>query len=297
MPEWQSTLLTRHGLGENYLATARKWFIPVARAIAKHQSGAGRPILIGVNGSQGSGKTTLTDFLCCCLEADFGLTSARLSLDDVYLTRADRAELGTRIHPLLATRGVPGTHDMTLLLDTLKALLDPAHAVGSRLPAFDKSIDDRSPLSDWVEVATAPSVILLEGWCMGATPQSPALLAEPINNLEREEDAQGVWRSYVNDCLTQQFPPVYALVDQWLMLQAPSFDCVFRWRQEQEKKLALSRGGMTDEMMDDAELVRFVAHFERLTRHCLSTLPDRVDHLLVMDERRAIIAAHIEAPA
>ena len=289
--------MTRHALGKDYLATARKWFIPVARAIAKHQRGAGRPILIGVNGSQGSGKTTLTDFLCCCLEADFGLASARLSLDDVYLTRADREDLGTRVHPLLSTRGVPGTHDITLLLDTLQALLDPAVAVGTRLPVFDKSLDDRRPSSDWAEVTAAPSVILLEGWCLGAMPQSPALLANPINALEREEDAQGVWRSYVNDCLTRQFPPVYALVDRWLMLQAPSFDCVFRWRQEQEKKLALSRGGMTDEMMDDAELARFVAHFERLTRHCLSTLADRVDHLLVMDERRAIIDARMRAPA
>lgn len=285
--------MARHGLGENYLANAREWFIPVARAIAAHQNGANRPILVGVNGSQGSGKTTLADFLCCCLEADFGLPSVSLSLDDVYLTRADRQRLGESVHPLLATRGVPGTHDIPLLLHTLQTLLDPGKAVGSRLPRFDKSIDDRAPADTWPTVTEAPAVVLLEGWCLGAEPEAPGDLIEPINALERDEDANGLWRSYVNDCLAQQFPAVYAPVDQWLMLQAPSFDCVFRWRREQEEKLAAQRGGMTDEMMDEPALARFVAHFERLTRHCLATLPERVDHLLVLDEQRAIVGARV----
>ncbi len=293
VPEWQSALLARHSLGTEYLDSAREWFTPVADAIASHQNSASRPVLVGVNGSQGSGKTTMADYLCCALEAEHGLSSLSLSLDDVYLPRAVRQRLAGEVHPLLATRGVPGTHDIPLLLETLRALLDTDAAVGTRIPRFDKAQDDRVPTADWPSVDTAPAVVLLEGWCLGVLPQPPESLRQPINALERDEDADGRWRNYVNDCLASEFPPVYDLVDQWLMLQAPSFDCVLRWRQEQERKLAAQRGGHSARMMDDRALVRFVAHFERLTRHCLATLPSRVDHLLVLDGNRSVVASRI----
>jgi D-glycerate 3-kinase len=295
VPEWQSALLERHGLGQEYLASAREWFIPVAQGIAAHQNSAKHPILIGVNGSQGSGKTTMADYLCCVLAAEFGLPTLSLSLDDVYLPRAERQRLAVDVHPLLVTRGVPGTHDVPLLLDTLKALLDSETAVGTALPSFDKSRDDRVPPGQWQQVETVPAIVLLEGWCLGAEAELAEALAEPVNALERDEDDDGRWRHYVNESLAREFPPVYALVDQWLMLQAPSFDCVLQWRREQEHKLADRRGGMTGQMMDDQALERFVAHFERLTRHCLDTLPPRVDYLLQLDDQRAVIEARIGA--
>ena len=293
MPEWQSDLLARHDLGPDYLGSAREWFAPVVHAVAAHHNGAGRPVLVGVNGSQGSGKTTFADYVCSALEHECGLTSISLSLDDVYLPRAERQRLAAEVHPLLATRGVPGTHDIPLLLGTLRALLDADTAPGTAIPRFDKATDDRVPHSEWLRVGTPPAVVLLEGWCLGASAQSQAALREPTNALERDEDPDGRWRGYVNDALTKAFPSVYDLVDQWVMLQAPSFDCVLRWRQEQERKLAQQRGGMSDQMMDERELVRFVAHFERLTRHCLESLPPRVDHLLVLDENRSVIEARI----
>ena len=85
-------------------------------------------------------------------------------------------------------------------------------------------MDDRVPESGWRRVDTAPAVVLLEGWCLGASAQSPEALREPVNTLELEEDPDGRWRSYVNDALARAFPSVYALVDQWVMLRAPSFD-------------------------------------------------------------------------
>ena len=194
-PEWQSALLTRHGLGPDYLDSAREWFTPVVRAIAAHHYGANRPILVGVNGSQGSGKTTLADYLCSALAHEHGLASVSLSLDDVYLPRADRQRLAGEVHPLLATRGVPGTHDIPLLLATLTALLNSDAAIGTPIPRFDKATDDRVPDAGWPRVDTAPAVILLEGWCLGAPPQSPSSLQAPVNALEREEDPDGRWRT------------------------------------------------------------------------------------------------------
>lgn len=290
LPHWQAALLQRHQLGTSYLEAALSWFMPLVDALAAHQKGAGRPVLIGLNGSQGSGKTTLSDFLCTALQEIHQLPALSLSLDDFYLPRQERAELARSVHPLLATRGVPGTHDMALLQHTLDRLLDPGSAPGLALPRFDKAMDDRVPQAQWQLVPDPPAVVLLEGWCLGASAQTPEALREPVNDLERSEDADGVWRSFVNEALAADFPALYDRVSQWVMLKAPSFECVYRWRQEQEQKLAAARGGMGERMLDDTALHRFIQHFERLTRHCLATIPSRVHHLYTLGPEREISA-------
>lgn len=279
--------MQRHQLGADYLATARKWFAPLAGILAAHQRGAGRPLLVAVNGCQGSGKTTLADYLCQCLTHHHGLRCASLSLDDFYLTRAERRALAATVHPLFATRGVPATHDGALMLRTLQRLCEGGGGELA-LPRFDKSRDDRAPEADWERVDLPLDVVLFEGWCLGVEAQAPEQLHRPVNTLERDEDPAGEWRGYVNAVLARDFPPVYRLVDCWVMLAAPSFDCVLRWRQEQEDKLRAT-GAAGDRTMDAAALARFVQHYQRLTEVALATLPGRVDHLFRLDERRRVI--------
>ena len=248
------------------------------------------PLFVGLNGSQGSGKSTLCDYLCTALAADGGLKAVNLSLDDVYLTHDERLRLGERVHPLLRTRGVPGTHDMALLGHTLDQLA--ATTPGSvAVPRFDKSIDDRHPRERWSDTSTPLDVVLLEGWCLGARSVDERELTEPLNELERREDPDGSWRRYVNTQLREHFEPLYERLDFWVMLAAPGFETVLRWRTEQERKLADAVQGRGDGLMDDAELQRFVAHFERCTRQCLADLPRRVDILFSLDEERQIVAA------
>ena len=123
MPDWQGAFLAQHQLPPAYLDSALKWFAPVGELLREHQSGASGPILVGVNGCQGSGKSTLCDYLCEWFAAEHGLRAIALSLDDFYLTQSERRQLAEDVHPLLATRGVPGTHDIPLLMATLDALL------------------------------------------------------------------------------------------------------------------------------------------------------------------------------
>ncbi len=287
---WRQQFLHRHKLDAGYLATAQHWFDPLAEQFAVHHNGASGPLLVGVNGCQGSGKTTFCDYLCTALDAEYGLRAIALSLDDFYLPRAERRALAARVHPLLATRGVPGTHEMPLLQATLDALLAMTGAEQVAVPRFDKGTDDRYPPAQWDRVALPLDIVLLEGWCLGAGPQTAAQLATPCNALERQEDPDGQWRQYVNQCLATDFPPLHARIDRWVMLQAPSFDCVQRWRQEQENKLIARHGGEAPaRAMDAAALARFIQHYERLTRHCLETLPEKVDVLLRLDEQRRIV--------
>lgn len=217
----------------------------------------GRPAVIGIAGAQGSGKTTLARAL-----ADrFG--GAGFSLDDVYFTHAERAALGARIHPLLAVRGPPGTHDLDLAHVTLDKLVR-GELVG--LPRFDKLADDRDEEAPYRGPA---NVVLVDGWCLGATPQDEAALSEPINAVEREADGDGSWRRYVNAALAGPYQTFFGRFDVIVHLAAPSFDSVLDWRCEQEAGLL----GLPPAELPTArraELARFVQHFERITRHMLA---------------------------
>ncbi len=217
----------------------------------------GRPPLIGIAGAQGSGKTTLAR----AAARRFG--GVAFSLDDAYLTKAERAALGREVHPLLATRGPPGTHDLALAERTVDALLAGAPAV---LPRFDKLADDRA---EPMTVEAPVRVVLMEGWCLGATPQDAAGLARPINALERDEDPDGAWRIYANDALAGPYQAFFGRFDAILHLAAPSFDAVLDWRCEQEAGLlGLKREDLPPERRE--ALARFIQHFERITRHMLN---------------------------
>lgn len=297
IPQWQNAFLQRHQLDIAYLKTAKKWFAPLTRTLVDQQNSVHRPVLVALNGCQGSGKTTVADYLCTSLIEEYGLRAIALSLDDFYLTHGERRALADSVHPLLATRGVPGTHDMVLLRQTLEQLLQACRPEPVAIPRFDKAADDRRPISDWDRIAAPVQLVLLEGWCLGARPQPIDLLSQPLNDLERDEDPAGLWREYSNEVLRREFQSLYSLVDQWIMLCAPSFECVFEWRREQECKLAATLSPeQAGKLMDDDALRRFIQHFERITRSCLTELPDKVNHLFSLDEQRQIKAySHLYA--
>jgi D-glycerate 3-kinase len=277
----------RHQLPTSYVGTAERWFVPLADQLASAVS-AGELRVLGIVGSQGSGKSTLAGLLEVLLTEVHGLGVVSLSLDDFYLTRAEREKLADEVHPLLATRGVPGTHDVELAIETIRQLL-LSHKGEVRVPRFDKARDDRRPKDQWDAVDSPADLVILDGWCLGVKAEHPASLAEPVNRLEREEDPEGRWRAYVNYCLKERYPPLFALMDRLILLKAPSFDCVYKWRLQQESKLSRHKG---DRVMSEAQLRRFVEHFERITRHCLSTLPARADLIFELNEQQAITRCH-----
>jgi D-glycerate 3-kinase len=129
-------------------------------------------------------------------------------------------------------------------------------------------------------------VVLFEGWCVGARAQAAAMLAEPVNELERLEDSAGLWRRAVNDALTGANQQIFARIDVLALLAAPGFDVVAGWRTQQEHELHRRTG----HGMSDAEVARFVLFYERLTRHILSEMPDRADVLIRIDRARKIEA-------
>jgi len=268
MSEALAALIEAERLPGGYAAVVEEYWRPLAGAIAGKPRAAGRPLVVGVNGAQGSGKSTLCRFLEPLL-AEHGLRAVTLSLDDLYLTRAERQEIAGDHHSLFATRGVPGTHDVELGMALLDHLLAGKPA---DLPQFDKAADDRS--REMLRIEGPVDVVLFEGWCVGAAPQSADALRDPVNDLERLEDPDGTWRREVNRRLATDYAELFARIDLLVMLKAPDFAAVRANRRLQEDKL-----GAGPAVMDDAKLDRFLAHYQRLTGHMFAEMPARADVL------------------
>jgi D-glycerate 3-kinase len=276
-----SNFLAEHGLTADYHEHAQKWFNPILDDMVLHKNNA-KPTFIGINGCQGSGKSTLADYAKCYLADQHGLSVEAISIDDFYLSKAARQQLAKEVHPLLAVRGVPGTHDIQLALHVFAALLaqQPCH-----IPRFDKSQDDTLPQAQWTKVAQPVDIVILEGWCVGLTPQDENLLTTACNHLERFEDPQSIWRKYANRAL-ETYQSLFSYLDALWMLQTPSFKCVYQWRLEQEQKLATKSSGSG--IQDEKQIARFIQFYERLTNHGLHTLPYQADVVWHLDKQRRI---------
>lgn len=235
--------------------------------------------VVGLTGGQGTGKSTLARVMSVMLEQGFQRRTVVVSLDDYYLPHGARQALAERVHPLLASRGVPGTHDVPALQEALRGLREGRHV---ELLEFNKAHDDRSPVTrGWDGVN---DVVLLEGWCVGARAQGAAALERPINALEREEDPDGRFRDYVNDQLAGPYRTLWEELDRLIFLAVPNLAAVRRFRGEQEQKLRASAQGRG--VMSDEQLERFIQHYDRLTQAMLDEAPRYADVVVRLDATR-----------
>jgi D-glycerate 3-kinase len=293
-PQLIQNFLHTERLPGAYGEDARHCFVPLAaELIQRCNSADSEPLFVGINGAQGTGKTTLSKFLThYCREA--GLQVVELSIDDFYLSKAARLALAEEIHPLLATRGVPGTHDTKALHVCLDRLLNSEVFDATSIPRFDKATDNPAPKQHWSLVHGPVDMVILEGWFIGVGPEAESNLSEPINELEAQSDQTGCWRRYVNATLATDYAPLFSHIDMMLMLQAPSFEQVYAWRGLQEEKLRQSRqearGSDLTGIMSTAQLSRFIQHFERLTRHSLATLPASADLVFSLNQAHRVVA-------
>ena len=265
------------------------WYAGMTAHLAEWASRVETTPLIGFSGCQGSGKSTLVRAMAHVLREAHDVAIAVLSLDDFYLPKGARQAMAETVHPLFATRGVPGTHDLALLTRTIAAL----RGTGSvPLPRFDKATDDRTEMVHWRQESAPVGLILLEGWCIGIPPQPVEALVQPVNETEANKDSDRVWRAEVNRHLESDYATLFAELDALLLLQAPSFDAVFNWRWQQEQQLSRlfqrDHPTLTDPTMTQSEVADFVLHYQRLTEHGMATLPDRADCVWELTEDRSV---------
>jgi D-glycerate 3-kinase len=243
----------------------KSFLIPVSFWISKRVNKK-KPLIIGLAGGQGSGKTTISSILTLILKKYFKLNVFKVSIDDFYKTRKDRKSLSKNKHPLLMTRGVPGTHDVDLMLNFFKKIKDK-NFKSLQIPTFNKAIDDRCQKNLWYKIKTKPDVVIFEGWCVGARPQLNSQLKKPINSLEKVYDQGGKWRAHVNNQLKTKYKTLFKQLDELLYLKAKNFSLLREWRLKQERKLwvqAINKKNL--KIMSSGDVINFMQTYQRITQ-------------------------------
>ena len=243
----------------------KSFLIPVSFWISK-RTNKKKPLMIGLAGGQGSGKTTISSIITLILQKYFKLKVFKVSIDDFYKTRKDRKLLSKNKHPLLMTRGVPGTHDVDLILKFFKKVQSKSFK-NITVPKFNKAMDDRCKKGLWYKLKSKPDIVIFEGWCVGAKAQTIKQLKNPINSLERVHDQGIKWRSHVNKQLKTKYKSLFKQLDGLLYLKAKNFNILRNWRLKQERKLWIQTKNKKNlKIMSSGDVINFMQTYQRITQ-------------------------------
>ena len=270
------------------LRQLKNFYLPICDKLFKLYKSKNRTLLIGLSGSQGSGKSTISQILKIIFHLNFNLNVVSFSIDDFYKTSSERKKMSKSIHPLFMTRGVPGTHDSKMLYNTIKILLKKKFKF-IKIPKFDKSIDDRCKNSQWLKIRSKPDVVIFEGWCVGAKPQNVNKLKKPINNLEKFQDKNLIWRKFVNNNLKTHYKKLFKNINYFLYLKASSFSQLQSWRIKQEKKLffkSKNRKGL--KIMSNNDIINFMQTYQRITQNMFKETPKNSSIIFNLNSKHQI---------
>lgn len=227
-------------------------WLPVTLDLAIARQKLNRTFVQGILASQGAGKTTLCIILQSILSY-FGFSAATLSLDDLYLTCAERQILQQQ-DPRLLWRGPPGTHDLALGIKVIEQCLEennPAHIL---LPRFDKSAFNGAGDRTTPETVIQPDILLFEGWFVGVQPLAPDSFSNCPAPIVTEQDRQF---ARDNNQRLQAYLPLWSKLDSLIILYPEDYRLSKQWRKEAEHKMmAAGKTGMSDEEID-----HFVEYF------------------------------------
>jgi len=268
------------------IRSLKNTFIPMSFWIENKYKKKGKTLFLGFSGGQGSGKTTVTAILKIILKKFFKRKVIVSSIDDFYKTTKDRNKISYKIHPLFKTRGVPGTHDVNLIQKFFYSIKKKKFRE-FKLPKFDKSMDNRIEKKYWPSVKNKPEIIILEGWCVGAKPQSNLILKKPINILEKYEDQKLIWRRYVNERLKKEYKKIFTMIDYFMFMKIPNFDMVLKWRYTQENKLS-KKSHLKKNVMSYDEIKRFIMFYQRITLQMIKDLSKSASVVMFLKKNHEI---------
>ncbi len=264
----------------------KKIYIPMSFWIENQYKKKRETLFIGLSGGQGSGKTMVAAILKIILKKFFKRETQVSSIDNFYKTLKERKKMSREIHPLFITRGVPGTHD-TNIIKKFFYTFKKNNFKNIKLPKFDKSIDDRLKKKYWFNIKKKPEIVIFEGWCIGAKPQSKKFLKKPTNILEKCEDKSFKWRMHVNEKLKKEYRKIFNMIDYIIFMKVPNFDMILKWRYLQEKKLK-KKYSSNKKIMSYNEIKRFIMHYERITLQMLKDLSKSASVVMLLKKNHEI---------
>ena len=266
----------------------KSFLIPLCFWISK-KTGKKRPYLVGLAGGQGTGKTTISSLIKIILTKYFKLKVFKISIDDFYKTKKERINLSKRIHPMLLTRGVPGTHDINMMLNFFRKTKSKKFK-RLKLPTFNKAIDDRFNKKKWYDLKKRPDVIIFEGWCVGAKSEKNTTLKKTINLMEKTKDQKQIWRKYVNHQLKSKYKKLYSQLNCLVYLKAKNFSLLQKWRLKQERKLWI-KSKVKSKIMNRGDVLNFMQTYQRITQNMFENTPNYASIILNLNSNHQIKSA------
>jgi len=250
-----------------------------------------KPYFVGLAGGQGTGKTTISSLIRIILIKYFNLRVFKISIDDFYKTRRERIGLSKKVHPMLLTRGVPGTHDIDMMLNFFRKVKSKKFK-RLKLPTFNKAMDDRFNKKNWHDLKDKPDVIIFEGWCVGAKSEKNNTLKQTINSMEKAKDQKQIWRKYVNQQLKLKYKNLYSQLNCLIYLKAKNFGLLQEWRLKQERKLRLnSRRKLNLKIMNKNDVINFMQTYQRITQNMFKNMPKYASIILNLNTNHQIKSA------
>jgi D-glycerate 3-kinase len=204
-------------------------YIPLSRYIYNKSYSSVNPIIIGIQGHQGTGKTTFCQILNFLLKDLYELNSNSLSVDDIYLTHEELKKL-FQLENSYKYRGPPGTHDLTLGKKTLDNVKNCN--INYEIPRYDKSLNqglgDRS--KNGIFINKLLDVLIFEGWFLGVDPVDEKEL-EAFSNNSEDLKFQKIINKELNNYI-----PLWNDVDEWIILKPFKYEFSKIWRTLAEDK-------------------------------------------------------------
>jgi D-glycerate 3-kinase len=270
-------------IGNLPIATLWKLWIPLAMQLAARKKALGRPLIQGILGGQGTGKTTMGRMLTLILN-QLGDRTLSLSIDDLYKTYAERQQL-READPRLIWRGPPGTHDVDLGLQVLDQLREQS-AEPIAIPRFDKSAYQGAGDRTDPELVEAADIILFEGWFVGVRPVEADIWVNAPAPILTESDRQF---ARDNNQRLGDYLPLWDRLDSLMVLYPVDYHLSLAWRKQAEHEMIASgKSGMSD-----AEIEKFVHYFwqalhPELFIDPLVKNPDLVDLVIEINRDRSL---------
>ncbi len=230
-----------------------------------------------IAGSQGSGKSTLSIQIKKYFEKFYFKSVVILSIDDFYLSTYQRKQLSKKLKTnLFDTRGVPCTHNLKLLIETVDKLKRNNFPV--YIPIFDKITDNKKKHNRKINKA---DLIILEGWCVGSKPINPEYLKKNINDLEKISDPNLIWRTAYNQALVE-YQKLFNKFNYYIFIKLPNWQYVINWKYKQELGLRSLR---SDNHLKK-KLYLFIQYYEKLSKWMSFTSPDICNALITLDKNQ-----------
>ncbi|MDX2228309.1 MAG: glycerate kinase [Leptolyngbyaceae cyanobacterium bins.349] len=264
----------------DYLPTLWQLWIPLAQQLATQRQQLNRPLIQGILGGQGTGKTTLSAMLTLILQT-LGYKTLSWSLDDLYKPYRDRLQLQQQ-NPQLIWRGPPGTHDVELGIQTLDHLRHPIAGQTIAIPRFDKSLHNGMGDRIAPEPVADIDIVLFEGWFVGVEPIAAIAFDAPPAPITTLSD-----RTFAQECNQRlaDYRPLWQRLDRLWVLYLPDYHLSQQWRKQAEHQMKASgKPGMTD-----TEIDAFVEYFWKALHPDLFIRPacDRADLVIEINPDHA----------